>query len=78
MTWFDVIRRWIRKAQNRCWVCGRDCKDMTKQHNGYIYCSIECACYDGTFNVRTGWKRKPSLFRGVCMAPKGHHERFED
>ena len=74
MTWFDVARRLIRKAQNRCWVCGRDCKDRLNQHNGYIYCSIECACYDGTFSVRKGWIVKPSLFRGVCVPPKGHHE----
>ena len=74
MTWFDVARRWIRKAQNRCLVCGRDCKDHINQHSGYVYCSIECACYDGTFSVLKGWMTKPSLWRGICMPPKGHHE----
>lgn len=60
--------------QNRCWVCGRDCKDQLKQRNGYCYCSIECACYDGTLSVTKGWIATPSLFRGVCMPPKGHHK----
>jgi hypothetical protein len=77
MTWFDVARRLIRKAQHRCWVCGRDLAEKPKQHNGYVYCSIECACYDGTFNVRKGWIRKPSPFLGICVAPKQHHDYRE-
>lgn len=26
----------------------------------YLYCSIECACYDGAYSVKTGWLRDPS------------------
>lgn len=72
MNWFDVARRWIRKAQHRCWVCGRKLGEKPKQHNGYVYCSVECACYDGTFSVRKGWIARPSLFRGTCLLPKEH------
>ena len=68
MTWFDVARRLIRNAKHRCLVCGKDV------NSPYVYCSIECACYDGTFNVRTGWKHKPSLFRGRCVPPKKRYE----
>lgn len=24
-----------------------------------FYCSYECACYDGAYNVNTGWVEKP-------------------
>jgi hypothetical protein len=65
----------MRKAQHRCWVCGRSLGEKPKQHNGYAYCSFECACYDGTFSVRQGsYVHQPSLFRGRCVAPKNHHE----
>jgi hypothetical protein len=70
MSWFDVIRRVIRSAQGRCLVCGRDTTDRCKLHNGFHYCSIECAVYDGTFSVRDGWIAKPSLYRGTCQPMK--------
>ena len=28
-----------------------------------IYCSIECACYDGTYDIRTGWKSDPKTIK---------------
>lgn len=31
----------------KCLECGRTTKSY--------FCSITCACYSGTFNVRTGW-----------------------
>ena len=27
----------------------------------YLFCSFECACYAGFFNVKTGWKNKEKL-----------------
>lgn len=32
----------------------KDCKNIVR--NEEVYCSYECACYDGAFNVRDGWK----------------------
>jgi hypothetical protein len=32
----------------------KDCK--RKVEYPYLYCSFECAIYDGKFNVNTGWK----------------------
>lgn len=29
--------------------CNRQVEDQ------YLYCSIECACYDGAYSVKTGW-----------------------
>jgi len=77
MTWFDAARRLIRMAQHRCWVCGKSLGAMVKEHNGFAYCSIECACYDGTFSVRKGWVRLPHIFLGRCMSRKFHHEHQE-
>lgn len=34
----------------------KDCK--RKVEYPYLYCSYECACYDGAFNVRKGWKNE--------------------
>lgn len=33
----------------------KDCK--RKIETPYIYCSITCACYDGNFDVKKGWKK---------------------
>jgi nitrite reductase/ring-hydroxylating ferredoxin subunit len=37
---------------------GPNCKREFDAPEGHIcyFCSIECACYAGKFNVRTGWK----------------------
>ena len=40
----------------RCYA--KDCNrefDAPEGHEHY-FCSIECACYAGYYNVRTGWK----------------------
>lgn len=33
----------------------KDCNRHVE--DGYIYCSIECACYDKAFDVKTGWTK---------------------
>lgn len=37
----------------------KDCKHSStlevEEHVKFQYCSIECACYDGAFSVKTGW-----------------------
>jgi len=37
---------------------GPNCKREFDAPEGHVcyFCSIECACYAGKFNVRTGWK----------------------
>ena len=30
-------------------------KDCNREVEDYVYCSIECACYDGKFSVTKGW-----------------------
>ena len=40
---------------------GPNCKrtfDAPEGHEFY-FCSVECACYAGHFNVRTGWQTPP-------------------
>ena len=32
--------------------------DAPEGHEFY-FCSVECACYAGRFNVRTGWRTPP-------------------
>lgn len=57
-----IIRatRWLRKG---CLVCGR----FT---NGWRYCSLECAAYDGCLKD----ERKSRILFGTVMSIKKHHE----
>jgi len=42
-------------------------KDCKRNTDGALYCSIECACYDGAFNIRTGWnKEKIKAMEKLC------------
>jgi hypothetical protein len=34
--------------------------EVQDDHKGVHYCSFECACYDGGYSVRTGWKIDPA------------------
>jgi hypothetical protein len=34
--------------------------EVPDDHVGAHYCSIECACYDGAYNVSKGWVIDPS------------------
>ena len=46
-----VQKHWCRIGKRRC--LGPDCHRYIKPPT--MYCGFECACYDGVFNVRTGW-----------------------
>lgn len=71
----SLIRRLYRRALGKCVVCG--CGGMSMKRSGqakkdgvekYWYCSLTCACYDGTYSVRLDKDRElpePSLWRGV-------------
>ena len=47
--------------ETKCRACNK------KIEYPYLYCSVECACYDGAYSVKTGWK-KPIEF--LYMAEK--------
>ena len=71
MFWFEFkkifnpfIRIW-RYIFSKCVVCGRFSMK-------YRYCSIECACYDGTFSVKNEKINKPSLFFGHVSNYRKH------
>ena len=34
-------------------------KNCNRDAGEYLYCSITCACYDGSFSVKDLWKVKP-------------------
>lgn len=39
-------------------------KDCNRQiDDDLIYCSFECACYDGTFSVTKGWLVDPKSLK---------------
>lgn len=38
------------KHEHKC--CCEDCQKIVE--SSYLYCSIECACYDGTYSVTKG------------------------
>ena len=64
---FSIKRFFIRlhrRNTKHCVYCGR------KISKGEWFCSIECACYDGSYSCRTGWLKKPSLLRGRVGKPK--------
>lgn len=51
------LKRLYYVLSRRCIVCG-------KKSGKFRYCSIECACYDGVFNVRIGPAvEKPRIFK---------------
>ena len=60
--------RLIRRLKGRCVVCNSS--TPYPENRKYWYCSVECACYDGTFSVRYGWLKKPSLYEGVIYDRK--------
>jgi len=31
------------------------CFECKKDANNSLFCSIECACYSGLYNLKTGW-----------------------
>ena len=43
----------IKCANPECQITWEDEDNRT-----FVYCSIECAVYDGVFSVRTGWKKE--------------------
>ena len=45
----------MKPTYNKC--LEKDCKN--KVEKPYLYCSIECACYDGCYSVTKGWIKHP-------------------
>lgn len=39
----------------KCFECSKDLGREAKTPTKHLSCSIECACYAGAFNMKTGW-----------------------
>jgi len=60
----DMITRKCRYVNcNRTW-------EIKSDDDPYIYCSIECACYDGAFSVTKGWLIEPNTIKGIINDPR--------
>jgi hypothetical protein len=51
-----IIRKCKEKDCERTW-------EISSEDDPIAYCSIECACYDGTFSVSKGWIVDPKTIK---------------
>jgi len=64
----NSIQKCRYKNCNRTW-------EIKPGEEEYLYCSIECACYDGTFSVTKGWLIDPDTLKGdIDDSNKPQHE----
>ena len=74
----NILIRFFRRLGNRCVVCGRPihytCIFGQKSYiYNYWYCSYTCAGYDGVFNVKKGFIKKPT-YSGIVQDYKQFKE----
>ena len=58
------------------------CQECKKEAGTALFCSIECACYSGMYNLKTGWKVSKDEFKQIKhirnMEEKGYTTPYSD
>ena len=73
-----TFTRLLRRLRGRCVVCGNHIHRF-KGEPCWWYCSMTCACYDGTMSVRWQPERvlpKPSVWRGCTQRWQPKEEKY--
>ena len=58
------------------------CSECNTECGKELFCSIECACYSGLYNIKTGWKVSQDTLKQLKhirdMEQKGYITPYSD